>query len=573
MVGATATGLAGATAAGARRIVRRRPGWGAVAGAVLFYCLSFTPSLLPRPWYLQAAAGAITAAFGYGLGAFFGLLARVCGPAPGERVRRAGWWALAVVGGAAVVTATAWSVSWQGDLRRAVGMDPRTTWWQWALVLPVALLLGALLVLCARAVRLGTRWLRRILGRAVPNWAAAAGAAALAAVLVVGFVEGFLLRGLLDLAERGAALTDRSTTPGIVRPTSPTLSGSPASYESWASLGAKGRDFIGSAPTAAQISGFTGRPAKDPVRAYVGLRSVDGTDFEQGARSTAGLQERARRAVAELERAGGFRRKVLVVLGTTGSGWVNERIAKPVEYLYGGDSAEVAFQYSYLPSWISFLTEGEATDAGKALYDAVHARWSQLPADSRPRLMVAGESLGSYATERAFPGGVEQLTGQTGGALLVGPTPDNPLRETVTDQRQPGSPVWRPVYQDGRNVRFAQLPSDFAVPPGAAWEQPRVVYLQNGSDPVVWWEPSLIWSEPEWLNGQRAHDVSPTMRWYPLVTFWQVTCDLAASEAVPEGHGHRYGLMPAEAWARIAPPEGWTQQDTDRLVAYLADHP
>ncbi|MFC8723336.1 alpha/beta-hydrolase family protein, partial [Kitasatospora sp. NPDC057198] len=291
----------------------------------------------------------------------------------------------------------------------------------------------------------------------------------------------------------------------------------------------------------------------------------------EGARTAAGLRERARRAVAELDRAGGFRRKVLVVLGTTGSGWVNEGIAAPVEYLYDGDSAEVALQYSYLPSWLSFLTEGEATDAGKALYDAVHAHWSQLPADSRPRLMVAGESLGSYATERAFPGGVEQLTGQTGGALLVGPTPDNPLREAVTDRRQPGSPVWRPVHQDGRNVRFAQRPSDFALPEGAPWDQPRVVYLQNGSDPVVWWEPSLIWRKPEWLAGQRAPDVSPTMRWYPLVTFWQVTCDLAASEAVPEGHGHRYGLMPAEAWARIAPPEGWTGQDTDRLVAYLAD--
>ncbi|WP_051817131.1 alpha/beta-hydrolase family protein [Kitasatospora sp. NRRL B-11411] len=560
-------------AAVGERIVRRWPSWGATAGALLCYGLSFTPSLLPRPWYLQAAAGAITAAFGYSIGAFSGYVARVCGLEFGERVRRAGWWVLAVAGGGAVVAVTAWSVRWQGDLRRAVGMDPRIGWWQWALVLPVALLLGTLLVLCARTVRLGTRWLRRILGRAVPNRAAAAGAAALATVLVVGFVEGFLLRGLLDLAERGAALADRTTSPGIEQPLSPTLSGSPESYESWAGLGAKGRDFVGRAPTAAQISGFTGHPALDPVRAYVGLRSVDGTGFAEGARTAAGLAERARRAVAELDRAGGFRRKVLVVLGTTGSGWVNERIARPVEYLYDGDSAEVAFQYSYLPSWISFLTEGEATDAGKALYDAVHAHWSQLPADSRPRLMVAGESLGSYATERAFPGGVEQLTGQTGGALLVGPTPDNPLRETVTDRRQPGSPVWRPVYRDGQHVRFAQRPSDFAVPAGAAWEQPRVIYLQNGSDPVVWWEPALVWRRPEWLNGQRAHDVSPTMRWYPLVTFWQVTCDLAASEAVPEGHGHRYGLMPAEAWARIAPPEGWTQQDTDRLVAYLADHP
>ncbi|MFF0390204.1 alpha/beta-hydrolase family protein [Kitasatospora sp. NPDC004615] len=450
---------------GEQRIVRRLPSWSALVGAVLFYCLSFTPSLLPGPWLLQAAAGAITAFFGYGLGAFFGMVARRCGLLPSPAVRRAGWWLLAVVGGGSVVAITAWSVRRQGDLRRAVGLDPRIGWWQWALVLPVALLLGALLVLAARGVRLGTRTLREVLGRAVPGWAAAAGAAALAVVLVTGFVQGFLLRALLGAAERGAALTDRSTSPGTVRPELPTLSGSPESHESWDSLGKKGRDFVGRAPTAAQISAFTGRPAKDPVRAYVGLRSGEGVGLTDPERV---LKERALRAVAELDRAGGFQRKVL--------------------------------------------------------------------------------------------------------ALLVGPTPDNPLRTVITDGRAPGSPVWRPVYQDGRTVRFAQQTSDFTVP-DAPRPQPRVVYLQNGSDPVVWWEPALIWSRPAWLNGQRAHDVSPTMRWYPLVTFWQVTFDLTASEAVPDGHGHRYRRMPIEAWARIVPPDGWTPQDTERLVAYLGEQP
>ncbi|MFG2697262.1 alpha/beta-hydrolase N-terminal domain-containing protein [Kitasatospora sp. NPDC048407] len=202
---------------GEPRILRRLPSWSALVGAVLFYCLSFTPSLLPRPGLLQAAAGAITAFFGYGLGAFFGMVARRCGLLPSPAVRRAGWWLLAVVGGGSVVAITAWSVRWQGDLRRAVGLDPRIGWWQWALVLPVALLLGALLVLAARGVRLGTRTLREVLGRAVPGWAAAAGAAALAVVLVTGFAQGFLLRALLGAAERGAALTDRSTSPGTVR--------------------------------------------------------------------------------------------------------------------------------------------------------------------------------------------------------------------------------------------------------------------------------------------------------------------------------------------------------------------
>ncbi|MGK4578906.1 alpha/beta hydrolase [Kitasatospora sp. HPMI-4] len=538
-----------------RPVVRRPPTWSALVGAVIGYVLAFTPSLLPRPWWLQAAACAITAGIAYGVGALIGLIARHCGLRPDERLRRTGWPALAGAGGTAIVFVTAWSVRWQGDLRRAVRLDPRVVWWQWALVLPVAVLLFALFVLVARALRLGTRQLGRLAARALPARWAAAVALVLAVVLVVGFVQGFLLRGLLAAVESGASATDLGTSPGIVRPTLPTLSGSPASLESWDSLGSKGRDFIGKAPAAAEITRFTGQAAKDPVRVYVGLRSA-GT-----------LRERAALAVRELERTGAFSRRVLVVISTTGTGWVNERIAKPPEYMYGGDSALVAMQYSYLPSWVSFLTEGEASDAGVALIDAVRTRWAQLPADARPRLLVAGESLGSYATERAFPGGVAQLAREVDGALLVGPTPDNPIRRTVTDGRDPGSPVWLPVYQDGRTVRFARRPGDLQRPP-APWAPPRAVYLQNGGDPVTWWEPSLIWRRPAWLDRPRAPDVSDAMRWYPLVTFWQVTCDLAAADSVPDGFGHRFGTLPTGAWARIAPPAGWSADETRRLEEF-----
>ncbi|MFB7669224.1 alpha/beta hydrolase [Kitasatospora sp. NPDC056138] len=543
-----------------RPVVRRAPSWSALVGAVIGYWLSFTPSLLPRPWWLQAAACAITAAIGYAVGALIGPVVRRCGVRPDERLRRIGWSALAAAGGTAIVFVTAWSVRWQGDLRRAVHMDPRIVWWQWALVLPLAVVLFGLVVLVARALRLGTRQLARLTARVVPPRQATAVAAVLMAVLVVGFVQGFLLRGLLAVVGGAASVTDLSTSPGIVRPELPTLSGSPASLESWDSLGSKGRDFIGRASTAAGITRFTGQPAKDPVRVYVGLRSA-GT-----------LHERAELAVRELERTGAFSRRVLVVISTTGTGWVNERIAKPPEYMYGGDSALVAMQYSYLPSWVSFLAEGEASDAGVALIDAVRARWSQLPADTRPRLLVAGESLGSYATERAFPDGVAQLAQRVDGALLVGPTPDNPIRRTVTDGRDRGSPVWRPVYRDGRTVRFAQRPDDFGKPP-TEWALPRVVYLQNGGDPVTWWEPGLIWARPAWLDRPRAPDVSAAMRWYPLVTFWQVTCDLAAADSVPDGYGHRFGTLPTAAWAQIAPPEGWTAAETERLDAFQRAQP
>jgi beta-lactam-binding protein with PASTA domain len=41
-----------------------------VAVAVAFYCLALTPSLLPRPWYLQGVISGILAATGYMVGVF-----------------------------------------------------------------------------------------------------------------------------------------------------------------------------------------------------------------------------------------------------------------------------------------------------------------------------------------------------------------------------------------------------------------------------------------------------------------------------------------------------------------------
>jgi uncharacterized membrane protein len=97
-----------------------------------------------------------------------------------------------------------------------------------------------------------------------------------------------------------------------------------------------------------------------------------------------------------------------------------------------------------------------------------------------------------------------------------------------------------------------------------------VVYLQNGSDPVVLWSPSLLFEKPEWLSGPRAPDVSPDMFWFPFVTFWQVTADLPSTYAVTPGHGHHYREIYANAWAAVAPPAGWTAEDTDRLRERLS---
>jgi uncharacterized membrane protein len=94
-----------------------------------------------------------------------------------------------------------------------------------------------------------------------------------------------------------------------------------------------------------------------------------------------------------------------------------------------------------------------------------------------------------------------------------------------------------------------------------------VVCLQNANDPIVWWSPSPAFHVPGWLKGPRGPGVSPAMHWYPLVTFWQVTTDMADSTSVPAGQGHVYSsLEGASAWASIIPPPGWTPDRTAALA-------
>ncbi|MDQ4028748.1 MAG: alpha/beta-hydrolase family protein [Actinomycetota bacterium] len=44
--------------------------------------------------------------------------------------------------------------------------------------------------------------------------------------------------------------------------------------------------------------------------------------------------------------------------------------------------------------------------------------------------------------------------------------------------------------------------------------------------------------------------VMPEARWYPVVTFWQLTADMAGAARVPPGHAHEYESLFADAWLR-----------------------
>ncbi|RSS61326.1 hypothetical protein EF912_06905 [Streptomyces sp. WAC07061] len=520
--------------------------------ALVLACLSFTPSLLPRGGVLQGLICGISAAIGYGIGVVGAYVWRAFADRDARPPSRGSWRLLLI--GAVVLFGLAFGFGqyWQHQIRGLMGVTDYNV--LTAVACPfVAALVFWLLLLTGRGLRRLYHWAARLLGR----WIGPRAARVVGWIVVVGLAwavfSGVLLGGFVNAANEAFSVRDTQTPEGVHQPTTALRSGGPGSLVPWDTLGRQGRAFAAGGPTAAQIGAFTHRPAQEPVRAYAGLETADSTEA------------RAERAVADLERAGGFTRKNLLVMTTTGSGWVDPAAVDSFEYLGDGDSATVAMQYSYLPSWMSYLVDqSKARAAGRDLFDAVYDVWSKLPQDRRPRLFVAGESLGSFGGETAFSG-EHDLSNRTAGTLFAGPPNFNTLFREFSDHREPGSPEIEPVYKDGRTVRFTDDPTAGIPPTGRPWDGTRVLYLMHPSDPIVWWSPALALSEPAWIREKPGTDVLGSMVWMPFVTFWQVTADLPFSTGVPDGHGHTYKAEYVDGWNAVMRPTGFTAQDLDRL--------
>ncbi|MET0763545.1 MAG: alpha/beta-hydrolase family protein [Blastococcus sp.] len=526
--------------------------WSGTLGALVFGCSSLTPSLLPRGWVLQGLVAGITAAIGYGVGVTIAwFVAELTESRMSPGFRRRAWQVLAVVGTLLCLVMLWLGAGWQREVHELMGLEAPAGFTSIGIVV-LAVLVFVLFVAIGRGIRGLARWLVRVFGRFLPRRIARPLGVVVVTALVIFLLNGVLFRGLVDAMNSAFSVKDDGTEEGAVEPTAAERSGSPESLVPWEDLGLQGRNFVGLGPTPEELEAFSGRPAEQPVRAYVGLASAEDAG------------DRAALAVRELERAGGFERSVLVVITTTGTGWVDPAASDSLEYEFNGDTAMVALQYSYLPSWMSFLVDQvKAQDAGRALFDAVYGVWAQLPPDARPELYVFGESLGTFGGEAAFSG-VADIENRTNGVLWAGPPNFNDLWREIVADREDGSPEWLPVYDDGRTVRFADEAPDLGRPP-SPWDEPRVVYLQNASDPIVWWSPQLILNKPGWLSDERGPDVSPSTVWLPLVTFWQVSADMAFSTGVPDGHGHKYQADYVNGWAAVTQPPGWTDADTDRL--------
>lgn len=540
--------------------------------AVVMLMASMTPSLLPRGPLFQGAVSGASAAVGYMAGVFAAwlwryMLSRDLTEDPRGRTLSARWWiplgTLGVVGTSVMLR---WFTVWQNDIRDLVGVEHL----DWTAV-PVTVIVAAVVFLLL--VLVGQGWgdlvgrLYSAFRRVVPPRIARVSAAAVMVALTVVLANGVVANYSLRLLNASFASANETTTDTSVQPTSDRRSGGPGSLVSWDSLGREGRKFVSHGPTTDQLEAVNGYRAVEPVRAFVGLGTGDGQEGDPGD----DLRADAELAAEELVRAGGLGRQVIAVGSATGSGWINQATVDSLEYMYNGNVATVSMQYSYLPSWLSFLVDKErARQAGLYLFEAVDAKVRELPENRRPKIVVFGESLGSFGAEAAF-GTVPTLTARTDGALFVGPTFNNDLWREATDRRDAGSPERLPVYDGGEHVRFASQVGDLDTPqlPASDWKEPRTVYLQHASDPISRWSPDLLFEQPDWLREARGADVLSEMRWIPVVTFLQVSADMAVSADVPDGHGHTYISEIPRAWAKILEPEGWTGDEGERKLEQI----
>ncbi|TMS46541.1 alpha/beta-hydrolase family protein [Mycobacterium sp. DBP42] len=531
--------------------VRHYTFFGTAVGLV-FIWFSLTPSLLPRGPLFQGLVSGGAGAIGYGLGVFGVWLVRYMRSAEtSPKAPRWAWVTLVVVGIIGQILMIVYFHVWQDEVRDFMGV-PRLKFWDHPLTAALSIVVLFVFVEIGQLVGRLVRYLVRQLNRFAPPRVSAVVVVVLLLALTIALLNGVVARFAMEKINNTFSSVNDEDSPDTTAPTSRLRSGGPESLTSWESLGHQGRVFVSNGPSVQQLSRFNGKPAVEPIRAYAGLHSAD------GIKATAAL------AAKELERTGGLDRAVVAVATTTGTGWINEAEASALEYMYNGNTAIVSMQYSFLPSWLSFLVDKEnARQAGQALFEAVDELVKAMPEARRPKLVVFGESLGSFGGEAPFLA-LNNLVARTDGALFSGPTFNNTIWTDLTINRDKGSPMWLPIYDKGENVRFSAEARNLGRPDDP-WGHPRAVYLQHASDPIAWWNTDLLFAEPDWLKEPRGYDVSGRMQWIPIVTFLQVSADMAVAVDVPDGHGHVYVKDVANAWAAVLQPPGWTPEKTEKL--------
>ncbi|MCE8522727.1 alpha/beta-hydrolase family protein [Ruegeria pomeroyi] len=523
---------------------------------LLFFAASLTPSLIPRTFEIQGVLSGVVLIFGYGLGSAIVWLWSFL-ELPVIRLFYArGSLAVLFLFCLGLVTLTLSNVTeWQNTLRGLMDMAPVNSAYPFR-ILGVAIITAIAVLLIWRVfVGIG-RWILGYSARILPRRVASIVAVSLVVFATLTIVNNVVLsRALLALDETFAKLNE-FIEPDIDQPTSMTVSGGPASFLNWKDIGRRGRQFIVTGPSAEDISDLTGAKSETPLRIYAGFNGEENFDAQ------------AELVLKEMLRLGAFDRSVLITATPTGTGWMDPAAVDTVEFLHGGDTAIVALQYSYLPSWTTLLIDPDRSRrAARALFREVYEHWRTLDPEERPKLYLFGLSLGALGSEHSS-NTIELLNDPFDGALWSGPPFPSTYWSQIMNNTDVTGPAWLPILPDDRLVRFMG-PEGVRTPSRDGWGRTRILYIQHASDPMSFFSPSLLWSSPRWLT-DRGPDVTPDMRWMPFVMFFQVGFDIFLATTVPLGYGHNFAPGAyIDGWLAVTDPEGWDADKVARLKAYF----
>jgi uncharacterized membrane protein len=176
----------------------------------------------------------------------------------------------------------------------------------------------------------------------------------------------------------------------------------------------------------------------------------------------------------------------------------------------------------------------------RAFFAALRERLGRIPDGERPKVVLFGESLGSWASQDAFKDrGTDGLV-ETGidRAIWIGTPYFSKWKERVLYDDRPDV--------DRSLVAVVSGIGEWNALPPDARDRARYVMVTHHNDGVALFGPPLAIQEPRWLadREERAAEVPPGMTWMPTTTFLQVLVDMKNSTNVTAGtfddNGHDY---------------------------------
>ena len=370
--------------------------------------------------------------------------------------------------------------------------------------------------------------------------------------------NGIFVQSFFEFMDKSSKQVDALIPITLASPINPLATGSEASLIAWSSLWSKWRDFVswGTSLEKLQLF-FDSADIKEPLRVYAWLNSADTPE------------KRAQLLLEEMLRVDAFSRSYLVLVTPTGTGWIDPRSISALELLLKGDVSTVWVQYSYLPSWLTLLSDYEAgEESARIVFEAIYGYWSSLPQDERPKLFLHGLSLGSRYSEISSDIW-DIIADPYAWALWVWPTYNNELWKRFTRQRNQGTSPFLPSYWDDSLVRFftqfgtsADLTRD--------WGVFRILYFQYPSDAVSFFDTQSFWRAPEWMNYELPPDISSQLRFIPVVTFFQLLTDNFTATSTREWHGHTYAAKDyLTAWYQLIQPDDVDEEIYLELYNYF----